>query len=703
MAIIADIRKRTSIIIGLIAVAIIGFVVMDITQGRQGMSGNDLTLGKVAGEKIEWPEFVRTEDILYSGSNTGDTYGRRDYLWSFFVEKVIVEKEADKLGLGVSKPELKELQFGANMSNLIAQRFTNPNTGGVDLEQIAQIKNAIESGQMPAELRPFWAIQEKEVIKERLQNKLTNLVVKGLFSPRWMADEEFRDNNLKANFEYVLVPFDKIADSEVEVSDRDIDSYISRHKGQYKQKEEKRRVDYAVFDVVPTPEDSASIRLELENLKEPFAAAENDSAFVESNYGEMNAAFIKKTDLPDAAADELFTLSKGTVYGPFEDNGFYRIAKVLDRKMVADSVRPRHILFPVKSMEELPGIQARVDSIKTAIENKTASFEDMVAQFSQDGSTSAKGGDLEWVGIDNLPKPLNDAVFYDMAPGETGIVYTQFGIHIVQVTDRKFDTREEGVKIAVVSREIAPSEETQNSVQEKAYDLVRKYRTTTEVREALKSDPKIRLFSSPAISQNDWQIAGISMESDVRDIIRWAFGEERKAGDMSGEVYSVTRPNAYYTSKYVIAGLRSIIPKGLPTAKQMRDELETVVRNYKKAELIKEKIKGKSMDEVAAAYGVSKETVSDASFTNTFTPAGNEPLVVATAIGLADNKTSAPVEGNAGVYLVKTTAHIQPNDMINDAMFRNTSMTNIRRQVASRFMSSLTDRYDIKDKRFKFF
>ncbi len=676
---------------------------MDMTSGNQSLfGGNDFTVGKVAGQKIDWKEFLQTEEILYQGSSA-DVYSRRAYLWSYFVEKAIVEKEAKTLGLSVSIPELKELEFGSNLSPVISSRFVNQNTGQIDRENLNRIQEQITSNTMEPNLRPYWATQEKEIIKDRLQSKLANMVSKAMYSPKWLADEDFRENNATFNFKFALVPYSSIPDAEAEVKDSDIDEYIKENAGQFKQTVETRKVDYVTFNVVPNAADSAAIKKELEDLIEPFVAAENDTTFLEGNMGEMDGTYKKKSDLTGEFADSLFGLQNGAVFGPYVEGGFYKITKVLDRLMIPDSVKSRHILLPATNMDEAMAAQMRMDSIKTEIEAGRANFADMAQQFSNDGSAS-NGGDLGYTGLGGMVKNFNDMIFYQAKMNELNLVFTEYGVHLVEVTDRKYITRETGISIATVAREIAPSDATQNEVYEKAFDLASKFKTTAELKEAVKEMPGLIVATSENLKENDYLISGISPTTEVREIVRWAYSGDRDAGDLSGEVYAIANKESFYTSKYVIVGLNSISPKGLPSAKDKRQELEAIVRNRVKARLITEKIQGKTASEVATMYNTQLQPVQEGSFNNTnLGDIGEEPAVVATAIGLGAGKTSKPIRGNAGVFVVTEVTANAVNDMMDDNMFRNSTQSFARRNYVNNFMIKLTEKYDVKDKRYKFF
>jgi peptidyl-prolyl cis-trans isomerase D len=702
MAVISAIRKRQGLVLGLIAVAIIGFVVMDMTSGGQGGQSNDMTLVKVAGKKVEWKEMLQTEEILYSGSDA-DVYSRRQYLYNYFVEKAILEKEAKALGIGVTPAEMAELQFGANKSPIIQARFADPNTGMINQQQLNDIRQQITSGTLTPELRAYWSIQEKEIIKDRLESKLNQLINKGLYAPTFLVEENFKENNDKYEVEFVKVNYDAIPDSEVDVTDKAISDFIAKNKNKYKRIEETRKLSYGILDVLPTAKDSTSIFNELAGLIEDLKNAENDTTYVEVNAGIFDPAYQKKEEFEEAIADELFGTATGDVYGPYIQDGSYRIAKVVDKKMIPDSVKSRHILLRANSMEEAFAAQQKLDSIKTAIQNGTASFSDMAIQFSQDGSAQ-DGGDLGYASPGMMVKPFNDFIFFNGKIGQPDVIFTQFGLHLVEVLDRKFGSNEMGIQLAILTREIVPSEETQNETLEKALDLVSTAKTLEDLKTAA-SAAGINMQTSQGLARNDFQIGGVPSPNDAREIIRWAFGNTRKEGEVCGDVFSSSMAGKYYTEKYIIVGLSSIIPAGIPSGKHMRDEISLEVKNHLKAQKIIAQISGKTMDQIVSQFGenATRETATDVSFSNAaLGSAGVEPKAAATAIGLPLNQESKPIEGFGGVFVVKTLA-ANPGTMADVSLFKSTSTSNARRQFEARFMQALKEKYDIKDNRFKFY
>ena len=711
MALIGQIRNNSWILIVMIALGLGGFIIMDMTSGQQSIFGSGQTImGSIDGEKVDWNNFYRMEQVLY-GSSPGDVYSRRNSLWNYFVEEKLVQQEAEEIGLGVSKTELLDLQFGQNPSTLIRQRFSDPNAPGqVNREQLNYIKNLIETGgiqdainngQLNPTFVPYWAHQEKEIIKERLQGKLTNLVTKAMYTPTWMAEMGHADQNLRVDFAYVKVPFDELDNSEVTLEDSDYNAFIKENKNLYEQDEETRKIEYISFNVGPTAADSANLQQEIADLVPQFKETEDDSIFVETYYGSIDAAYVKKNTLSPVIADTVFSMPVGEVYGPYFDAGAYKAVKLIDRKVIPDSVRSRHILQPAQDPVSLQASINRIDSLKTLIENGTHTFDSLATAFGTDG-TASKGGDLGYAAMGGMVKPFNDLIFFEAEEGKLYTVITQFGVHLVEVTGRKFINNEEGVKVAYLNQTIIPSEETQNSIYEDVLEFVGQNRSYNQLVESVNANPNLSIESAPSFQKNDFQVGTLGSNNTSRSLVRWAFGASK--GDVSPEIYTYQDPIENYNNKYVVATLTGIQKAGIPSVESIRDQIEQLIINEKKGALIVDRIKDMDMNTIASTYSISVDTARNVNFVQTFVQdLGSEPKVMASAFNLNENEVSAPIVGQTGVFVVKMVRRPILATASNIPQLRQNISSQSRSQVAAQLIPAVRKNADISDNRFKFY
>lgn len=175
-------------------------------------------------------------------------------------------------------------------------------------------------------------VQEQEIIKDRLSTKLNALVVKSLYMPNFMIERNQYESNLKLDFLYTIIPYDIVNDSDIIIEDSDYEAQAKEKEALLKTDEETRSVKYVILDIIPTAEDSAQIKTSISSKIEGLKTSTDDSTFVVSNLGKWEDAYQKEFEISPALKDTIYKLEKGMVYGPYIDNGEYRIAKVIDKK-----------------------------------------------------------------------------------------------------------------------------------------------------------------------------------------------------------------------------------------------------------------------------------------------------------------------------------------------------------------------------------
>lgn len=687
---------------------------MDMTSGQQSAFGGGQTIvGSFEGEKLDWREFYNVEQVLYSGSSA-DVFGRRDQLWNYFVEEALVKQEAEVLGLGVSRTELNDLEFGPNPSTVIVSRFQNPQIPGtVDRQQLDYLKGLIESrgvqdaidqGQLNPSFPAFWAHQRKEITKLRLQEKISSMVSKAMYTPTWMAEMGFADQNLKVDVAYVRVPFDEIDNTEVTLEDSDYQAFIKENKATYEQKEETRKVEYVVYNVTPSVQDSADLKDKIAELIPSFSETKEDSLFALRNNGLYNPSYATKAEVTSrAVADTVFQLPVGTVYGPYEENGEYKLVKVIERHSVSDSADTRHILLSATTPAEFDAAKVRLDSFKTVIENGSISFDSLAVKFSQDPGSSANGGLYENVTPNQFVPEFNKVLF---VTGDIGTLYpvrTQFGWHLVEVLSRSPE-QSERVKVAYVGDKIIPSKATQDKLYTEVVNFRAQNETLEQIAQAIADNPDLEMVTSPSLKKNDYIVGALGAGPESREIIRWAFIDAEGVNDVSEKVYVYEDASQLYNSQYVIVGLKSIQKAGLPSVASIKSDIEARVLNEKKAELIISQIEGKSMADIAAQYETSVDTLTNISFSqSSLGEIGVEPAVVGTAIALEEGVQSGPIKGNSGVFVVQLTRKPTIAAPSGIPQIRQQMSSTAKARVPSALIQAMRKNADVTDNRSRFY
>src|SRR5690606_20672800 len=139
--------------------------------------------------------------------------------------------------------------------------------------------------------------------------------------------------------------------------------------------------------------------------------------------------------------------------------------------------------------------------------------------------------------------------------------------------------------------------------------------------------------------------SGIGNEKDD-EILKWAFNKNTKPGDSF--LFTTTNEDQ------IIVYLSSKTPKGLASAKSVREEVEPIIVQQKLVQTINEKLGANpSIDAFVSNFEAEKGNSRITFGAAQLMGKGSEPKVAGVAFGLKPGSTSKAIDGNAGVYVVK--------------------------------------------------
>jgi|GEM_PF-2879306 len=671
MAVLGKIRNQFGwVMMGLVILGIGGFLFMDVSSVGRGMGAQQRIVAKINGEEILREDF----DVYiknYEGAKASQERIREE-AWKDLLSNVIYKQQAEKLGIVVTEEELTDLFTGENISPLVQQQFAQMGAN-IDRNMIEQQRNAYFQAKekSPSELTNqeiqflnVWEALEKSVADERLAAKYTAMLQKGIYAPAWMVNAEYARKNRTYDFNFSRVLYADIDNAEVSVSDADLNEYIQAHPKAY-EREANVSVEYVVFDVQPSAADTANYKKNYASMLVDFAkvSGKEDSTYAETNRIQLDPIYYTEEKWQDASIkDTLFSMDKGQVYGPYFDNlGQIKLVKVMDRKILPDSVACRHIMKPVnrRDINTMQAAYVELDSLRKMLVAGTANFEELVAAHSLDMSTKDKDGKMGYRGRgDSYGAPFENFIF-DMGQKDSfEIIQTQNAMHLIQITGYKFGENKVGLRLAYKSEPVLPSRETEKAAEAKANEFMANNRTVEELKEAAKKNPNLRLSNAAGLEINDYILTQGLQGSVAAEIIKWAH-KEAKEGEVAGRIFPFTDPQHNTVAAVVVPALTSKSAKGLASIEDnsVRAEVERIVRNEKKAEIILKKLEGvTSLEAMGGKYSTAKvETANGVRYDAPFIRevGGVEPKLTAVADVLETGKVSKPFAGEQGVYMIQ--------------------------------------------------
>lgn len=693
MAVLSKIRQRSLLLILVIGFCLLAFVVGDVINSG-GFQSTPRDVGSVNGEEISYDDFrTKVDNVEKSGQGITSSQAV-SRVWEQEVTISLMDAEFEKLGLRVSEAQVMDV---LKQSQDIGQNPSFLNEAGIfDIAKFNAFFNENPT------LKQSLNARIKEASLNAKFQMYSALVKAGTFTTNAEAKMKYEMGANKVTLDFVAVPYSSIKDSEVKVSDDEIVAFMRKNEKKYKA-EETRELQMVIIEDKPSTEDEADVKKDLEQLlvgkveyiKETqkndtvqgFRATKNTAEFVNMNSDvPYDSSYVAKKDLPAEFAEQLYNLPQGEIYGPYKFNDYMAVTKSLGRQAGVNAKASHILIAYTGAMRANPAVtrtkeeaQMKANEILAQVMANPASFS-MMAQTNSDDSSKQQGGDLGYFSKGQMTGKFNDFVFGNPI-GKIGLVETEFGFHIINVTDKQ-----DGVRLATIARRIEASESTTDKVYNKAvtFEMEANEKDFATVAKAS------GLTVSPAVKLNamDENIGAIQNQ---RQMVKWSFDKKTSVGDVKR--YEV--PNV----GNVIVKLVKVNKEGLMALDQARPMIENRLKNEKKVELIKAKMKGATLAAIASAAGVTVQNAVDVTIENAVLPGfGLEQRAVATALGLAPNKVSAPIQGASAVFVVMQKSAVKAPAITDYAPY----LAQIKGQNASapgRVITALKENADIEDNR----
>jgi peptidyl-prolyl cis-trans isomerase D len=710
MSVLESIRNKSGLAITVVGGALILFVISDMLQSNGYLfgGGSDNSLGEINGDKIDIKYFeskVKENEGFYRqrqedptkpiDQNTIETL--REQTWQQIVGEVIMQNEYKEVGITVSIDELRDMVQGENIHPQIqsAPIFQNQQTGQFDRSLVTRFfQNLMESTDENAKQQ--WAMFEKGIKQEAEAKKYAALISKAIYATNLEGKAKMQARTQTADYNMIALIFNTIADSTIAEDESALKSYFNKNSKKYLAKDNLRKIDFVLFDITPTGQDTANIEKWVAEKTGEFASATNDTLFVDLNSDtKFDTVAHNLSFYPEAIRGQLFNSPVGAIVGPMFDNGSFKIYKVSGIKEGQSyNMRASHILFKTDG----PTKQDTLNTMKKAQEvlaeiRRGADFGEKAAQYGTDG-TASQGGDLGWFTEGQMVKEFNDYVLKGNK-GDMSIVKTQFGIHIVKITEAK---TKKLVCAGVLERKLEAGEQTTNSVYNQASQFAAAV-SGDEAFETSAANLGLTKRQSDNIRENDKVLAGMQ---DAREVVRWAYNA--KLNDVS-EVFTVG------SNFYIVAKLTGISEKGKADFETVKEKVLADYRKERKAEMLIEKAQNAI---TANSSDINKLAADLQSFvvpttTQTFEAAnvayiGVDNLFIGTLFGTKEkSKILGPVKGDNAVYIYVLN-NISEGDNVTDYTdYKNEIRTQNAQRLEYGSFDLLKELYGTKDNRYKFY
>lgn len=702
MALIKQIRQRTGLAIGVIAGGLILFLLGGdlLSPNSSLLNSSQNIVGEIAGEEITLEEYsLRVEEFKASfQQRTGrvpaeaEMISVREQAWQALIVERVFDEEYEKLGLMVSSEELVDMVQGKNIVPELRAQLTNPQTGQFDKNQLITFLQSLETAD-PAQ-QAAWAQQEKLFAQSRNRVKYDNILATSEYATTAEAKLEYKSANSIADASVLFVPYYVIPDGEVKIEESDLSAYLSKNQEKFKVGNI-ANLEYVSFSILPSGQDSSEVISRINQLTEGLKTATNDSVFVSQN-SEIQSpfnAYRPGDQLPVALTSNVAELAEGQTYGPFvTSTSSYVTYKITDQYEGTPRMRASHILFSTEGMDDAGKAAVKTQAEQVLADIKAnGNFAQAASQYGQDG-TAQNGGDLGWFAKEEFVEAFANVSFAASSTGLLGnVVETEYGYHIIDVTELPSSNY---TKLAILELDLVASDATRNEAFRDADSFAAESGNRNEFTENA-TDKGYRILQANNIDATSRNLNNLQ---NAREVIIWAFGEAS-----SGEVSPVYEME----NSYIVATLVSRKEEGEAKLEDVREQLEQLVRNDKKAAMITEKLAGKAtLEEMKAVYAdASISSQPDLRLSASVIPGvGFAPKAIGSIFGLKSaGQMTKTVQEDIGI-LVGRLNNLTPAAEIGDYTSYQAQLSQSASQrMAYQIMMALQDLAKVKDFRYKYF
>lgn len=719
MTALGKIRSKGILLIIIIGLGLFAFIAEEAFRSCNGIKGqNSQQIGEVLGEKIYVQDFQKLLDeyqdamklTMRTDNLSEDQLNQlKDQVWQQLVSERVMKEDCKKLGLTVTEDELQNVLNDGTNQLLTQTPFVNQQTGRFDVSILKQYIDAYRkaeasnNSQQLDQMRPaynYWLFVEKNLRTQLLAQKYQSLLANCVLSNKVEAKMAFNEENEEAQIQLASIAYNTIKDADIKVTDEELKAKYEELKPAFRQQQETRDVKMVDVQVKASATDRAQLQKDMAGYQKQLAAAADPTQVV-SKSGSMiqyiglpvsGKAFQQYPDI----ASKIDSMAVGTtgVVENTKDNT-YNIVRILSRTELPDSVEFRQIQVGGKTLE---AARASADSIQKALA-AGGDFQAIAKRYGQDSTTTWFTGAMyeqaSTMSQDNrayIEALLNGAV------GSTQNIELTQGNVVIQVLNRK--AMKSKAVAAVIKKEIRFSDNTYS----KAYNRFSQFVTQSQAsladlqKHATKFGYTVQDLNDFATSSHTVGNVG---GSGIRDAIKWIF--EAKEGQVS-QLFEAGKENDHL----LVLCMTKIHPQGYRPwdDAQVKEILKREVIRDKKAEMIMAKLKGVNSIAAAQAKGAKVSTVNQITFAApAFIQATGaaEPALSGAVAATAQGKfCSAPVKGNAGVYVFQVVKkQMRPakyNEEQQIQMCRQRAM-----QYMGNFMQDLVFGAGVVDSRYLFF
>lgn len=693
MAMMAKMRSLAPAFIITVGALFVLFMVVSDSNVLESLGGKSNNVGSINGVDITYREyqFVLDQQRETQKQQTGEDIADdqwdqfREQVWESLITQKLLEQEIERLGVTVSDEEIKDIILGDNPPEFLKQNFID-STGTFNRQLYEQALFDPQNTEILIQV-------EEQVRQQRLTEKLQSLLLASVTVNEDEVLRKFNEQNVFANADYALFPVSMFSDSAVVVTEEDMQNYYEENLDRYKINAQ-RKFRFVLFINQPSAADTNLVIRNLENVKEIVTTDTSDfKSFVEIYSTQpYSLDTVSISAFSALTADQIKNTNIGDIIGPVPSPSGFALYRLIDVVSSSDKmVRASHILINSKEND-----QANLDEANRIYDEllNGSDFNSLAAENSGDPGSAARGGDLGWFGKGAMVKEFDEACFSGNLNEIQKPVKTNFGYHIIKVTDQSDSKYVIEQIVNAVTQSAATRDENYNAANDFSY-LAEKNGFDKEA-ELLGHT----ISETPPFPENSPSISGLGVN---KRLVKFAF--ENSVNTVS-EVFKVQQG-------FVVVQISESIPEGFRDYEEVEMQLKQLAGTQKKFEEaerlateLSERTSGDLNKIPSLDPRISVGKTNRFNYQTSIPNIGKDYGFMDAAFSLEKNQLSKPVRGTRGYYLIYLTEKTQFDSTeynLQSGTLRNNLLQAKKNAFVNQWLTTLKEKSDIVDNRYMFY
>ncbi len=665
MAAIGAIRKHGGLLVAIIGIALLAFLVGDLSKLTTVLSDKN-TMLKVNGKVLtdEYHAFYQQNESLWrvfyekSSLTEAENAQVHEFTWNQVVGAGIISAQLEELGLTFST-EMRE-EMIADMYASLNSQTPNPMLSQViqvlakqmPIEQVIGFAMSIEDYRDVPEAQElygaFKAVERMNIMEQERATYLALAAPSLTFSDALATQMAQVNTTALTSFATLNLSAPAFKDIAPTFTDSEMKSWYKKHQYQFETPRSTRDIDVVVFPIVPSADDKRTIADSVRNQYNRFTAATSLEAFnINEMKGMVDSSYYKRADITiDTLQKMLFDAPVGTLIAPINiDEQIWYYGKSYAETMRPDSVLIGYLVVDYKTdnnpvatrtQEEA---KATSDSLLAVLKAGTANIFQLTPSYL--GGRQA-GDSTLWMEDRGTFTQLYDSLLYnglfvqELMQGGAFVVYQTLST-TAPVAKRRF---------ALYTEEITPSATTVKNIRANATQILSESTNATELVENANKNG-VQVVEGKGVTS---MMANIGQLPNCRQIVSWAFLPNTEVNTVS-DVMNLDGVSL------AVAAVSAAVDKDDVNFEAVKEQVETEMVRAKKLEMVKEMIDAEiaTNGDIKAIAQKFATTVSD-NVSLTFTAdqyqnRGIENEAIPAIFAATPNQTTVAIGKNAA-YIV---------------------------------------------------